>query len=183
MIVKTQLKAFKVHKARNPPLTHSPFIRYLTDHKMRVKFNGEISELYSLIGGGPQGTLLGGIEYIVQSNDNANVVPKEDRFKYIDDLSVLQLVLLSGLLVEYDFLGHVASDVGIGQKFLPTSSHNSQDIINYISKWTSTNMMKLNEKKCSYMIFTRSLDPKKCWQQKNRVPNKMRKSLHERDRD
>ena len=50
----------------------------------------------------------------------------------------------------------MASDVGIGQKFLPPSSHNSQSIINHISKWTNTNLMKLNEKKCSYMIFTRS---------------------------
>ena len=37
-------------------------VSYLTDRKMRVKFNGEISELFTLIGGGPQGTLIGGIE-------------------------------------------------------------------------------------------------------------------------
>ena len=53
---------------------------------MRVKFNGEISKLWSLIGGGPQGTLIGGIEYIAQSNDSADVVSPDDRFKYIDDL-------------------------------------------------------------------------------------------------
>ena len=38
---------------------------YLTDRKMRVKFNGEF---LSLIGGGPQGTLLDQTEYLVQSN-------------------------------------------------------------------------------------------------------------------
>ena len=76
-------------------------VSYLSDRKMQVKFNGQISELYSLIGGGPQGTLLGGIEYTAQSNDNADIVPPQDRFKYIDDLSVLQLVLLSGLLVQF----------------------------------------------------------------------------------
>jgi hypothetical protein len=131
-------------------------VSYLTDRKMRVKFNGEISDLFTLIGGGPQGTLIGGIEYIVQSNDNADIVPPEDRYKYIDDLSVLQLILFSGLLVEYNFLEHVASDIGIGQKFLPPSSYNSQDIINHIAKWTDTNRMKLNEAKCSYMVFSRS---------------------------
>ena len=47
---------------------------YLTNRKMRVKFKNEMSELFTLIGGGPQGTLLGGIEYLVQSNDNANFV-------------------------------------------------------------------------------------------------------------
>ena len=57
---------------------------YLTDRKMKVKFNGEMSEFLALIGGGPQGTLLGQIEYLVQSNDNADIVSPDDRFKYID---------------------------------------------------------------------------------------------------
>ena len=95
---------------------------YLTDRKMRVKFNNEVSEFLDLIGGGPQGTLIGGIEYLVQSNDNADIVAAEDRFKYIDDLSVLQLVLLSGLLTDYNFHQHVASDIGIDQKYLPAST-------------------------------------------------------------
>ena len=72
---------------------------------------------------------------MVQSNDNADIVPPEDRYKYINDLSVLQLILLSGLLVEYNFLEHVASDIGIGQKCLPPTSYNSQDIINHISNY------------------------------------------------
>ena len=58
---------------------------YLTDRQMKVKFNGEMSEFFALIGGGPQGTLLGQLEYLVQSNDNANIVSPEDRFKYIED--------------------------------------------------------------------------------------------------
>ena len=63
-------------------------ISYLTDRKMRVKFNDAISNVYQLIGGGPQGTLLGGIEYLVQSNNNADCVDQEERFKYVDDLSI-----------------------------------------------------------------------------------------------
>ena len=129
---------------------------YLTDRKMAVKFNGEISEFLTLIGGGPQGTLLGGIEYLVQSNDNADIVPPEDRFKYIDDLSILQLVCLSGLLVEYNFYQHVASDIGIEDKFLPASSYGVQNNLNYINNWTNKNLMVLNESKCNYMLFSRS---------------------------
>ena len=53
-----------------------------------MKFNGEMSAFLTLIGGGPQGNLLGGIEYLVQSNDNADIVPPSDRFKFIDDLSI-----------------------------------------------------------------------------------------------
>ena len=48
----------------------------LTDRKIRVKFNGEVSDFLTLIGGGPQGTLLGQIEYLVQSNVNANIEPQ-----------------------------------------------------------------------------------------------------------
>ena len=117
---------------------------YLTDRRMKVKFNGEISEFLALIGGGPQGTLVGGLEYLVQSNDNADIVPPEDRFKYIDDLSVLQLVLLSGLLVEYNFYQHVASDVGIDEEYLPADNYSTQQSLNYISNWTRENLMKLN---------------------------------------
>ena len=129
---------------------------YLTDRKMRVKFNGELSEVFQLIGGGPQGTLLGQIEYIVQSNDNVDSVPQEDKFKYIDDLSLLQLVCLSGLLVEYNFLEHVASDVGIGHQFLPPEAYPTQETLNSVAHWTEQNLMQLNEKKCNYMQFSRS---------------------------
>ena len=54
---------------------------YLTDRRMKVKFNGEMSEFLALIGGGPQGTLVGGLEYLVQNNVNADIVPPEDIFK------------------------------------------------------------------------------------------------------
>ena len=99
---------------------------------------------------------MGGLEYLVQSNDNADIVPPEDRFKYIDDLSILQLVCLSGLLSEYNFFQHVASDVGVDQEYLPATNYSTQQSLDYISDWTSANLMKLNEAKCSYMVFSRS---------------------------
>ena len=108
-----------------------------------------------LIGGGPQGTLIGGI---VQSNANADFVPPEDRFKYIDDLSLLQLVLLNDLLVDYDFQNHVASDIGIDQQYLPATAYSTQDHLNQAVNWRNENLMRINEAKCNYMIFTRSTD-------------------------
>ena len=110
----------------------------------------------TLVGGGPQGTIIGQLEYLVQSNDSADIVPPEDRFKYIYDLSILMLVCLSGLLVEYDFHNHVASDIGIEDEYLPASSFQTQDHLNYITNWTNENLMKINEKKCNYMIFSRT---------------------------
>ena len=94
--------------------------------------------------------------YSVLSNDNADIVSPDDRFKYIDDLTILQLVLLSGLLTEYNFLEHVPSDVGVDQMFLPAQSYATQDHLNYISNWTDEHLMQLNPTKCNYMVFSRA---------------------------
>ena len=131
-------------------------ISYLSNRKMQVKFNGETSEFLSLIGGGPQGTLLGQLEYLVLSNDNADCVTDEDRYKYIDDLTLLELVCLSGLLTEYNYMEHVPSDIGVGKNYLPAENFQTQDNLNYIAGWSELNKVKLNETKCKYMIFTRS---------------------------
>ena len=134
-------------------------ISYLTDRKMQVKFNGEHSRILTLIGGGPQGTLLGGIEYMAKSNNKADVVTETDRFKYIDDLSILELACLFGLLKEYQFKTHIPSDIATEQLYLPPESFNTQRKIDQISDWTQTNLMKLNAAKSKYMIFTRSKQP------------------------
>ena len=131
-------------------------ISYLDNRKMKVKFNGEVSEVLTLIGGGPQGTLIGQIMYLVQTNNNADCVSRDDRFKYIDDLSILQIVCLAGLLTQYDFHAHVASDVGVDQLFLPPSRFQTQEHLNTISHWTDENLMKINEAKSNYLIFTRT---------------------------
>ena len=49
-------------------------ISYLSDRQMKVRFNGEESDFLSLIGGGPQGTLVGQLEYLVLRYDNADIV-------------------------------------------------------------------------------------------------------------
>ena len=131
-------------------------ISYLTDRKMKVKFNDAESRTLSLVGGGPQGSLIGQIMYLVQSNDNAECVGPDDRFKYIDDLSILQIVQLAGLLKSYDFHQHVPSDIGVDQLYLPAASYQTQVHLDSISAWTEANLMRLNTAKSNYMIFSRS---------------------------
>ena len=74
---------------------------YITNREMKVRFNNSYSRTHKLPGGGPQGTLIGLIEYFVQSNDKADCADPDMRFKYVDDLTVLELVLLTTLLTEY----------------------------------------------------------------------------------
>ena len=57
--------------------------------------------------------------YLIKGFSKVKIQDIQDRFKYIDDLSLLQLVCLSGLLMDYDFYNHVASDIGIEQQYLP----------------------------------------------------------------
>ena len=133
----------------------SLLVSYLSDRNMTVKFNGATSKRHGLVGGGPQGTLLGLIEYLVQSNDSADCVNEEDRYKYVDDLNILEIISLVGLLGEYDYLHHVPSDIGTDQLFLPPHSYATQDNLDSIADWTKMNLMKINEEKTKYMVFTR----------------------------
>ena len=114
------------------------------------------SSTYQLPGVGPQGKLLGLIEYMFQSNGNADCVDEDLRFKFVDNLSVLELVMLSSLLAEYDFTKHVASDIGIDEHYVPPKSLKTQADLETISEWTDKNLMKLNTCKTKYMIFSRS---------------------------
>ena len=130
-------------------------VSYLTDRNMEVKFNDEVSSKHNLNGGGPQGTLIGQIEYLVNSNDNADIVDPENRYKYIDDLSVLELVMMTGLLHQYNYHDHVPSDIATDQLYLHPSSFNTQNTLDSISAWTTQNLMKINEEKSNYIIFSR----------------------------
>ena len=55
------------------PALLSVISSYLSNRTMSVKFNGSTSKTYHMPGG-PQGTLLGVLEYLVQCNDNADCV-------------------------------------------------------------------------------------------------------------
>ena len=52
------------------------------------------------------------------------------------DLSILQLTLLSGVLIDYKVQEHIPSDIAIDEKFLPPSSLGRQENLNDISSWT-----------------------------------------------
>ena len=131
-------------------------VSYLSDREMQVKYKGSLSETHHLPGGGPQGTMIGLIEYMIQSNDNADCVNPSDRFKFVDDLTLLELVSISQCLSEYKFTDHVASDIGIGHDFLDPDTLRTQMNLDWIADWTKNNLMKLNEKKTNYMIFSRA---------------------------
>jgi hypothetical protein len=56
-----------------------------------------MSTPHPLPGGGAQGGELGQLEYLSQSNDNVNFLNDDSKFKYIDDLSILEVINPSAL--------------------------------------------------------------------------------------
>ena len=91
-------------------------VGFLTDRKMYVRYRGKQSSIKSLPGGGPQGTLLGLLLFIVLINDvgfpgqlnNAGELItskrskksiKEIHLKYVDDLTLAEAINLPDKLV------------------------------------------------------------------------------------
>ena len=83
--------------------------------------------------------------YIIGCDDVAADIEEEDKFKYIDDLAVLDAIDVKGKLKDYDVWQHVPSDIATEEKFLAASAGKSQDINNSIAAWTLSNKMKINE--------------------------------------
>ena len=84
---------------------------------------------------------------VVQCNDNADCVNTDCRFKYVDDLTILELLYLSNLstgISSYNHKLHVASYIGIDNIFIPPTNLHTQICINTISDWTEQNKMMLN---------------------------------------
>ena len=67
-------------------------ISYFEDREMRVKWHGKLSQPRKLPGGGAMGANLGNWEFLSQTNNNADCVPEEDRFKFVDNLSTIEVI-------------------------------------------------------------------------------------------
>ena len=124
---------------------------------MQLKWCGKLSEIKQLNGSGPQGSTIGLLEYLAQSNNNADSIGEEERFKFLDDLTVLEVVnLLTIGISSYNFKQHVASDIPEGNCFIEPKNLKSQAYISDICDWTTKQKMKLNLKKSNVMIFNPS---------------------------
>ena len=92
-------------------------IDFLSGRSMKLKFNGEQAGPFELTGGSPAGSFLGHLFYTTVCHDNTEQldIEEEDKYQYIDDLTLLELIFMSNLLQEYDIRSHLASDIGLDQ--------------------------------------------------------------------
>ena len=121
---------------------------------MSVVWHGCQSVPRRINGGGPQGATLGILEYLSQSNDSTNCVSPEDRFKFEDDLTVLEMVnLLTIGISSFNVNSQVPSDIIDNNQYIPPSNLKSQDYLDQINHWTKNQKMIINQKKSKVMIF------------------------------
>ena len=132
-------------------------VNYFQDREMSVKWHGCRSVPRKVAGGGPQGATLGLLEYLSQSNNCADMVSESDRFRFIDDLSVLEIVnLLTVGLTSFNLKIQVPNDIPIHNQYVAPQNLKSQQWLEEINTWTKNQKMKINEKKTNVMIFNYS---------------------------
>ena len=129
-------------------------VNYFQDREMSVKWHGCKSIPVKINGGGPQGATLGILEYLSQSNSNADLVSVQDRFKFVDDLTVLEIVnLLTIGITSYNIKQHIPTDIPVHNQYIPPQNLMSQKWLNDINTWTKNQKMLINENKTKNMIF------------------------------
>ena len=90
---------------------------------MQVKWRGILSSPRDLPGGGAMGSTLGVWEFLSQTNNNADVVPEEDRFKYVDDLTVLKIINLINVgLASFNCKQQVPADIPSSNMYIPSEN-------------------------------------------------------------
>ena len=107
-----------------------------------------------LKGGAAQGSTKGVLSYMSQSNNNTDCVPEDDRYKYFDDATVLEVInLLNVGLSSYRVKDSIPSHLPAHNQFIDSKNLKSQEYVNKISDWTDQNLMELNVKKTHCMVF------------------------------
>ena len=112
------------------------------------------SETRSQNGGGPQGSIFGILEYLAQTNFNTEYLTPEEKFKFVDDLSILEIIIILTIgMCSYNIKYHVASDVISDSTYIPAENLKSQTYLNKLSEGTEAQKMKIDEEKTKQTIF------------------------------
>ena len=95
-----KITATGIHSSLIPVL-----IDFLSGISMKVKFNTKQDCPFELVGGSPQGSIIGQLAYTSGSHNNTEQlnIKEEDKYQYIDDLAMLELIILSDTLIQYNF--------------------------------------------------------------------------------
>ena len=127
---------------------------FFRDRVMSVRWHGVTSTQRTLSGSGPQGSTLVLLEYLSQSNHNTRNIDPKLKYKWLDDLSLLEVInLLTIGLSSYNVRAHVPNDIPVHNGFVEAKNLSTQKNIDNIQNWTENKKMKLNQNKSCAIIF------------------------------
>ena len=105
-------------------------------------------------GSGAMGSNLGNLEFDSQTNKKANCVPEENRFKFVDDLTTLEVVNLLNIgISSLNVKTQVPNDLPTHGQFVNSKELKSQVYLNEINRWTENQQMIISSKKTKAMVI------------------------------
>ena len=126
---------------------------YFSSREMKVKWHGKFSRPRKMPGSGAMGSNLGNIEFDSQTNSNANCVPQDNRFKFVDDLTILEVVNLLNIgISSLNIRTEVPNDLPTHGQYVDNKELKSQIYLNEINRWTEKQQMVISSKKTKAMI-------------------------------
>ena len=143
---------------------------FLSNREMVVKYGGITSQTKSLPGGGPQGTLLGLLLFLILINDcgfkeedqrigdvitqqKKKFLPTTTHANYVDDLTIVEALNLKLTLVpnpDRPLPDSFHARLGLR---LPVDKSKVYDQLTKIQEYAAVNEMKLNCKKSKFILF------------------------------
>ena len=159
-----------------PPWLLKLVMAFLSKRKMLVRYKGKQSSIKDLPGGGPQGTLLGLLLFLVLINDtgfdaqlnNAGELLTSKRsmnkvnrihLKYVDDLTLAEAINLPEKLTSLEKSERTLPDNFHARTghILPAENSAVQHQLVKTKEYAQQNQMKINLKKTKVMLFN------PCW--------------------
>ena len=99
------------------------------------------------------------LEYLSQSNDNANNVPPDDRFKFMDILTILEIIHLASIgLASHNFRTQVPSNIPVHNQIIKSEHLKTTKYLADIDEWTEEKLRNLNQRKTKQIIFNFNRD-------------------------
>ena len=113
-----------------------------------------MSEPRNMPGSGAMGSSLGIWEFLSPTNSYADFVPQNGKYKFVDDLSTLEIINLLNIgLASFNCKAQVPNDISVHGQYVPGENLQSQQYLEKLDSWATEKKMIISEKKTKAMIF------------------------------
>ena len=119
--------------------------------EIRIKWHGHLSKPRLMPGSSAMGSHIGNLEFDSKTSHNADLVPKDDRFEFVDDLSCLEIINKG--VASQKWKQQVSNDIPTHGQIISNTSLKSQKYIEVINTSTTNQQMLILEKKTKAMII------------------------------